>query len=59
LGGFLPTITLSHREKLRFKRVSPHALQANEKQAPEFCGSRGQASKGFEPPLRPQREPQI
>jgi hypothetical protein len=35
--------------KLRFKRVSPHALQANEKQAPEFCGSGGQAGKGSEP----------
>jgi uncharacterized protein len=30
-AGFLPTITLSHREKLRFKRVPPHAPQANEK----------------------------
>jgi hypothetical protein len=51
LGGFLPTITLSRREKLCFKRVSSHAPQANEKQAPEFCGSGGQEGKGFAPVL--------
>jgi alpha-beta hydrolase superfamily lysophospholipase len=47
-GTWLAKVVL--RPAVRFKRVSPHALQANEKQAPEFCGSRGQASKGFEPP---------